>query len=354
MKLYIPGPTQVHPSVLQSLSRPMISHRSAEASNLQLGISTALQKLMYTSNTMVLSSSSGTGLMEAAIRSFTNKKAIVFSVGAFGKRWAHLAKLQNIPFDLHEEIAGNANRAETVDKYLRTGAYDVLCLTHNETSSGIMNPIGEISEVLKKYPEVVFMVDTVSSLGGTKIEVDKLGIDICISSSQKCLALPPGLAIASVSEKAKNRSAAIGARGWYLDFNTLLKFEQEDHQYLATPSLSLMFAMDFQLKRILAEGLENRFARHKQMATYMLNWCNEHFSQFAEKHYESDTLTVIKNTLNLNFNLLDKYLQSREMLIANGYGELKDKTFRIAHMGELQLADMHQICEAIEQFIKSK
>ena len=151
---------------------------------------------MYTRNTIVLSTSSGTGLMEGAIRSLTGKRAIVFAVGAFGKRWHELAVLNGIEADLHLEEPGNPTLPETVDRYLKTGKYDVVAVTHNETSTGIMNPIEAISETISKYPDVVWMVDTVSSLGGVKIEVDRLGIDVCISSSQKALALPPGLALA--------------------------------------------------------------------------------------------------------------------------------------------------------------
>ncbi|MFZ7144353.1 MAG: pyridoxal-phosphate-dependent aminotransferase family protein, partial [Bacteroidota bacterium] len=254
LKLFIPGPTYVHPDVLAKMATPMMGHRTPEASDLQRNISNKLKQLMFTQNKIVLSTSSGTGLMEGAIRSATKKRAIVFSVGAFGKRWHELAKLNGIEADLHEEISGHPNMPETVDKYLKTGKYDVVTLTHNETSTGLMNPIDAIAEVIRKYPDVVWLVDTVSSLGGAKIEVDRLGIDVCISSSQKALALPPGLALASVSDKAEERFKSIGHRGYYLDFLTLCEFiDKKDHQYTCTPSLSHMFAMDFQLDRIMKE-----------------------------------------------------------------------------------------------------
>jgi aspartate aminotransferase-like enzyme len=351
-KLFIPGPTQVHPDVLAKMATPMMGHRGKEATELQRNISEKMQQVMFTKNKIILSTSSGTGLMEGAIRSATAKRAIVFSVGAFGDRWADLARLNNIPYDLHQEIAGNPTMAATVDKYLSTGKYDVLTITHNETSSGIMNPVAEIAEVVKKYPYVLWLMDTVSSMAGTKIEVDKLGVDICITSTQKALALPPGMAIAAISPKAEARFNEIGPRGYYLDLKTLVKYvDQSDYQYHATPSLSHMFALDFQLDRILTEGLESRFARHREMRNFMLNWSNKYFKQFAKKSYESDTLTVIDNTRNISVSDLNKELGKRGMIIANGYGELKEKTFRIAHMGELTMADMQEVTGAIQEIL---
>ena len=180
-KLFIPGPTMVHPDVLAKMGTPMIGHRGKDASDLQRRISDKMRKLMFTQNKIVLSTSSGTGLMEGAIRSATAKRAIVFSVGAFGKRWYELAKLNGVEADLHEEEDGQPTMPQTVDRYLKTGKYDTVTITHNETSSGIMNPIEGIAEIIQKYPDVVWLVDTVSSLGGVKVEVDKLGIDICIT-----------------------------------------------------------------------------------------------------------------------------------------------------------------------------
>ena len=154
-----------------------------------------------------------------------------------------------------------------IDQVLTTGKYDLITVTHNETSSGIMNPVEEIAEVMKKYPEVVFCVDTVSSLGGTKIEVDKLGIDICLTSSQKCLGLPPGLSLCSISEKALEAARKVKFRGTYFDLLQIYEYiQKKDYQYPSTPSLSHMFALDYQLDKILNEGLENRFARHTEMA----------------------------------------------------------------------------------------
>lgn len=353
VKLFIPGPTFVHPSVLEKMATPMIGHRTPEASSLQKSISDKMRQLMFTSNKIVLSTSSGTGLMEGAIRSATAKRAIVFSVGAFGKRWYELAKLNGIEADLHEEEAGHPTMPETVERYLKTGKYDVVTITHNETSTGVQNPLEAISEIVSKYPDVLLLVDTVSSMGGVKIEVDRMGIDVCITSSQKALALPPGLAIASVSKKAEERFKKIGHRGYYLDFLTLCEYiDKKNYQYTCTPSLSHMFTLDFQLDRIMKEGIENRFIRHIEMAEYMINWANHFFEVLPLPGFESLTVTTIKNTRNIDVKALNEELLKQNMVISNGYGDLKDKTFRIGHMGDLTLDDLMQLTEAIESILK--
>jgi len=351
-KLFIPGPTEVAPDVLSKMATPMIGHRSKDASKLQRDISEKLRKVFYTANPILLSTSSGSGLMEGSIRSLTAKRAIVFSVGAFGNRWYKMAEANNVPADKHEAEWGHPTTPEIVDKYLSTGKYDVMTITHNETSTGIMNPVEEIAEVRKKYPDVLWLLDSVSSMAGAKIEVDKLGIDVCITSTQKALALPPGMAICSVSPRALDHGKQVKYRGWYLDLLELYKYvETKDYQYSATPSLSHMFAMDYQLDRILAEGLEKRYARHNEMATYARAWAKSNFALFPEEKHASVTLTTITNTRNISVKGLNDELAKVGMQISNGYGDLKEKTFRIAHMGELTLADVKEVIAAIDKIL---
>jgi aspartate aminotransferase-like enzyme len=354
-KLFIPGPTEVAPDVLAKMATPMIGHRSKDASNLQREISEKLRKVMFTANPVILSTSSGSGLMEGSIRSLTAKRAVVFSVGAFGNRWFKMAEANNVPADKVESEWGKATTPEIVDKYLSTGKYDVFTITHNETSTGIMNPVEEIAEVRRKYPDVLCLMDAVSSLAGAKIEVDKLGVDVCITSTQKALALPPGMAIASVTPRALEHGKQVKYRGWYLDILEIYKYvETKDHQYSATPSLSHMFAMNYQLDRILAEGMEQRFARHKEMAEYTRAWAKKHFALYPEERHASVTLTTITNTRNIVVADLNKELGKLGMQISNGYGDLKEKTFRIAHMGELTMADVKEVTAAIEKILGLK
>ena len=348
-KLFIPGPTEVAPDVLQKMATPMIGHRSKDASNLQREITEKLRKIMYTDNPILLSTSSGSGLMEGSMRSLTAKRAIVFSVGAFGNRWFKMAEANNVPVDKCESEWGQPTTPEMVEKYLSTGKYDVMAITHNETSTGVMNPVEAIAVVRKKYPDVLWLLDTVSSMAGVKIEVDKLGVDVCITSTQKALALPPGMAICSVTPRALEHGKQVKHRGWYLDLLELYKYvETKDHQYSATPSLSHMFAMNYQLERILNEGLETRYARHKEMAEYTRAWARKNFSVYPNPLYASQTLTTINNTRNISVKGLNEALGKLGMQISNGYGDLKEKTFRIAHMGELTLGDIKEVTAAIE------
>lgn len=354
-KLFIPGPVEVTSDVLEKMATPMIGHRSKEASQLQRGISEKARKIFNTQEEILLSTTSGSGLMEGAIRSCTVKRAAVFSIGAFGKRWYEMAIFNNVPADLYEVEWGNAVDANEVDKVLATGKYDLVCITHNETSTGVMNPVEELSLVIKKYPEIVWCLDTVSSMAGTKIEVDKLGVDICITSSQKAIGLPPGIAICSFSKKAVERAKNVPFRGYYLDLLSLYDYiQKKDYQYPSTPSLSHMFAMDYQLDKILAEGLENRYNRHLEMANYVREWGKEHFELFADERYLSNTLTNIKNTRNISVGDLNKELGKRGFQISNGYGKLKEKTFRIAHMAECTMDDIKELLFNIDDILKIK
>ena len=351
-KLFIPGPTHVIEDILQKMATPMIGHRTKEASNLQRSISDKLRKLMYTENEILLSTSSGSGLMEGAVRSCTQKRAAVFSCGNFGNRWYQMAVDNNVPADKFEVEWGLPNTAESVDQVLATGKYDLITVTHNETSSGIMNPVEEIAKVMKKYPEVVFCVDAVSSLGGAKIEVDKLGIDICITSSQKCLGLPPGLSLCSISEKALEAARKVKFRGTYFDLLQIYDcIQKKDYQYPSTPSLSHMFALDYQLDKIFEEGLENRFARHTQMADYVRGWAKEKFALFAQEEFTSNTVTCVKNTREISVGDLNRALGEKGYMISNGYGKLKEKTFRIAHMAEATLAEIKELLFLIDEIL---
>lgn len=352
-KLFIPGPVEVRADVLAQMAQPMIGHRGKEASALQHRISDKLRKVFYTDEAILLSTSSGSGLMEGAVRSCTLKRAAVFSIGAFGKRWAEMAIGNNVPTDLYEVEWGTATMPDQVDAVLATGKYDLITITHNETSTGLMNPVEEIAAVMKAYPEVVYCLDAVSSMGGTKIEVDKLGVDICITSTQKALGLPPGMAICSFSQKAAERAGQVPHRGYYLDLLSLYDYIQtKDYQYPSTPSLSHMFALDYQLDRIMAEGLEPRFARHLEMAEYVRAWARQNFAIFADERYLSNTLTTITNTQGIDVAALNKELGARGYQISNGYGKMKDKTFRIAHMADCTLEEIQDLLANIDNILK--
>lgn len=353
-KLFIPGPVDVREDVLQKMATPQIGHRTKDASVLQRSVSDKMKKVFFTDNQIILSTSSGSGLMEGSIRCFTRKRAAVFSVGAFGDRWFKMAKANGVPADKFSSVPGQPTTVAMVEEALATGKYDVVTVTHNETSAGIMNPVGEIGEMLKsKYPDVLFLVDAVSSMGGAKIEVDNWGIDVCITSTQKCLGLPAGMAICSVSKRAIDAGREVENRGLYFDIVELYDYiQKKDHQYPSTPSLAHMYALDYQLDKMLEEGMENRYARHIEMAEYVRNWAREHFELFVkDEKCLSNTLTTIKNTKEISVGDLNKKLAERGFMISNGYGDLKDLTFRISHMADYTLDEVKDVIRNINEII---
>lgn len=361
-RLFIPGPVDVAPDVLARMATPQIGHRTKEASVLQKNIHDKMQKVLYTDSRIMLSTSSGSGFMEGAIRSCTRKRAAVFSIGAFGNRWFKMAKANNVPADKFAAEPGKPTLPEEVKAAIETGKYDVVTVTHNETSVGIQNPVEEIGEVIKAYnagkPEdehVLFLVDAVSSAVGAKIEVDAIGIDCLITSTQKALGLPAGLAICSFSEKAYNAAKQVEFRGLYFDMVEIYEtIEKKNHQYPSTPSLAHMFALDYQLDRIMIEGIENRFERHTEMANFVRAWAKKHFGILPEDKYASNTLTCIMKPEGFDIKNLNKRLAMRGYTVSDGYGDMKDKTFRIAHMADTTLADIRGLLYEIEDILGLK
>jgi len=351
-KLFIPGPTEVRPEIRAKLSLAPIGHRAPEFSELFNSITSKLQRLLYTQNQIFLSTSSGTGLMEAGIRNCVEKKCLNATCGAFSERWHKIALDNGKQADTVSVEWGKANTPELIDEKLSSGEYDALCFTHNETSTGVTNPLYEVAEVVKKYPDVIFMVDAVSSMSGVKIEVDKLGIDLCLASVQKCLALPPGFSVCSVSQKALNRAEKVPHRGHYFDFLALLK-KAAKGQTPTTPSIPHMYALDSQLDAIFAEGLENRFERHRRMADMVRSWASKSgFEMFSQEGYRSNTVSCMRNNKGINVAALNSELAKKNMLISNGYGILKEKAFRIAHMGELTPVDIEELLQNIDEILE--
>ena len=352
-RLFIPGPVEVEPEILQAMGTPMIGHRSSEFKELYAEVQPKLQKLLYTENPVFLSTSSATGIMEGSIRNLVGKRCLSLVCGAFSERWHGIAGECGKEADAIEVEWGKAIKPEQVDDALATGKYDTVALVHNETSTGVMNPLEAIAGVVKKYPDVMLLVDTVSSMTGVKIEVDRLGLDVCLAGTQKAFALPPGLCVFTVSRRALERSATMKGKGFYFDFQAFLKYHEKQNTP-CTPSISHIFALNVQLDRMFKEGLESRFARHQKMAAYCRNWARERFALFPEAGYESVTLTTVANTRNIDVAALNKALASKDATIGNGYGDLKDKTFRIAHMGDCTLDQLKELLANIDGFLAGR
>jgi predicted phosphoserine aminotransferase len=351
-KLFIPGPTEVREDILKAQATPLIGHRMKAMTELYTGIISKLKELLKTNNFTFVLTASGTAIMEGAIRNCVNKDVLCCVNGAFSERWFKIAKACDKNPDVITLDWGKAIKPEMIEEKLKAKKYEAVTLVQNETSTGVRAPIEEISKMLKNYPDVLLLVDTVSSLMGDKIEVDNLGIDVCLASSQKAFALPPGLAVGTVSEKALKKSETVKGRGHYCNFIDIRDYFEKKGQTPTTPAITLMYAMDKQLDKIKAEGIENRYKRHVDMKNYVGDWAKKHFSLFAEPGYESVTVTCINNTKKISVADLNKELGTRGFAISNGYGKLKEQTFRIAHMGDLTLDEIKELIKNIDEILK--
>ncbi|MFQ5617074.1 MAG: pyridoxal-phosphate-dependent aminotransferase family protein [Anaerolineales bacterium] len=353
MPMFVPGPVDVHPEVADAQTAPMLPHRSVAFEEIFHRAENKARKLFYTQYRVFLTASSGTGFHEAAVRNFVpdNGRILSCTNGAFGNRWHDVALANGKQADRLETDWSQPITPERVAGALKQRRYDIITVVHNETSTGLMNPVKEIAEVVHDLsPDTLICVDAVSSLSGAKIEMDAWGLDLVLTSSQKALALPPGLGLGAVSDRALARAETVPNRGWYFDLVRLEKHRNKNSTP-ATPAVSLIYALDKQLDRILyEEGLENRFARHSAMAGRVQRWALDRgLGLFAAAGYRSQTVTTVCKSEDLNIGDLNAFLLERDMRIAGGYGPLKPTTFRIAHMGELQMADIERLLEAIDE-----
>ncbi len=354
-RLFIPGPTDVLPAVLQAQAAPMIGHRSDEFESLFAKLEQQLQDLYFTRSRVYILAASGSGLHEAAIRNAVSRRVLCFVNGAFSERWYNCAvgcDKEAIRVDVEWNTAVKpAQVATALEEALRSGPVEAITVVHNETSTGVISPVGEIAAAVRQIsPDTLIMVDAVSSFGGTRIPVDEWGLDLCLTSAQKCLAVPPGLAFCAVSDRLLEKAKSVKGRGWYFDFLNLEKSLQKSTTP-ATPAISLMRALSVQLDHIFAEGLDARFARHQRMAERTQQWAVEQdYQLMAEEGYRSPTVTNVANTRQTSIGQLNEYLATLEMEISDGYGSYKGKAFRIAHMGEATEADLERLFAAIEAF----
>ena len=351
-KLFTPGPTHVREKILEAQTAPMLHHRAKEYSELQRQVTAKLKKLLYTEQHVYLYASSSTGMMEGSIRQASRKKILNTINGAFSKRWHEITVANGIPCDTVEVPWGQAITPEVVDEALSSGEYDALTVVFNETSTGLMNPIKEIAALVReKYPDVLILVDAVSGMAGAKIEFDAWGLDVCLAGVQKCFAMPPGLTICAVSDRARERALEIPNNGYYFSYKQM-DTKYDKHQTPATPAVSLIQALNAQLDDILiVEGLENHWKRHEEMASFVQNWARKYFGLFSDEKYLSNTLTNVKNTRGIDVVDLNNQLARRGATLSNGYGSLKGKCFRIAHMGDLSIIDIKWITAQIEDIL---
>ncbi|MED5474794.1 MAG: alanine--glyoxylate aminotransferase family protein [Candidatus Neomarinimicrobiota bacterium] len=342
-KLFIPGPSHVPKEVLESLSKSQIGHRTPEFSDLFKSVIEGIQEILYTKNRIFLASHAATGLWELSLRnSVTKKSKILHAVnGAFSNKWSIVSKNCGFKYHTVDKKWCKGIHPHDIDSELATGKYDIFCMVHNETSTGAMSNLDLISKLLRdKYPNILWMVDAVSSMAGSKIEVDKLGIDFLFASTQKAWGLPPGFSIFTVSNRLMERSRNIQNKGYFFDLEIYDKYFK-NWQTPVTPSIPHIFGLKEVIRIIKAEGIENRWERHKNSAKFVRKWVsNRNQGLFPENDCFSNTLTCVKNEQHWDINKISEKLLDRGYRMDRGYGKLRGKTFRIPHMGNLKLTDI--------------
>jgi len=324
IRLYIPGPIEVSPSTFEAMSTPMIGHRGKEFQELYGGIQARLQTLFETKQAVFLSTSSAWGIMEGSLRNLVAKKVLCCGNGAFSDKWVDVAlrcgkQAEGLMFEW-----GEAVDPEAVKQKLASGEFDA-----------VTSPLAEIAAVVREFEDVMLIVDTVSSFSAVPTPVDALGIDVMLTGSQKALALPPGLALFTVSDAAFARAETLKDRGYYFDFLEFKKNQEKD-MTPSTPCIHTINGLRSKLDDIFAEGIEARYARHERLNGLVADWVTRNgFEFFAPEGFRSKTLTCIENNREIDVPRFNQLLRDNHSITINGgYGKIKGLTFRVSNMGD--------------------
>jgi aspartate aminotransferase-like enzyme len=352
-KLFTPGPVEVSAKTLAAFSRPMIGHRGEDFKNLYRDIHPKLQTLFGTMQPVFLSTSSAWGVMEASMRNLVDRGVLCCMCGAFSDKWLDVARRCGKNAAPLQVDWGKHIDQKDVDRALASGKFDTVTLIHNETSTGVLNPLPELCRTLAKYPDIVLILDTVSSFSAMKIDIDALGIDVMLTGAQKALALPPGFALFSVSEKAFSRAGKQKDRGYYFDF---LEFKKQQAEWMtpSTPSIGHIFALQSKLDEIFEEGLHARFDRHAKTNALVHDWVKRiGFDFVAEEGFRSKTLTCVENNKGIDVvDLARKLREKHHLIIDPGYGKLRGKTFRLSNMGDETEESVLHLLASLDDVLK--
>jgi aspartate aminotransferase-like enzyme len=346
---FVPGPTWVRPEILQEMTRPMIGHRSSEFKDLFHGINRDLKTLFATAQDTFVITASGTGVMQAALENCVNRRVLVTTCGAFSERWYAIAESLGYEVDRLDAGWGKAIDPEDLADHLarhHRAHYDAVAITHNETSTGVTNDVAALTAVVRdESPDTLVMVDSVSALGGIPVLFDEWGVDVCLASVQKGLALPPGITVAAVSRQALARAAKHPYRGTYFDF-LAYKAKADEDSVPSTPSIPHFYALAKQLDHIIrVEGLEARFERHRRMRDLTLERTARFARPRGDRDHASTTVTALEPVLPVE--TIRGEMKKRGFTLGGGYGQWKDSTFRIGHMGDISVEDLTTMLDAL-------
>lgn len=355
-RFFLPGPTEVRAEVLEAQLRPMIGHRGKPMEQLIAEMQPALRDVFRTSRPVVIATSSATGLMEAAVRNGARRRVLSLVNGAFSERFYQIALACGLEADALRVPLGDAHDPDRVAAALHGGSYDAVTVVHSETATGVLNPIAEIARVVHEAGDVVVLVDSVTGIAGAPVETDGWALDMVLTGSQKALALPPGLALGVANDAVLARAREARGRGIYFD---LVEFEKylAKHQTPNTPALSLFYALEVQLRHIAAEGIEARWARHAAMAERCWQWADDMTQHgipvgvLAPPGFRSPTVTCLTLPPGTTGPAVASAMAARGWTIGAGYGELKDATIRIGHMGDHTVAELDALLAQLAEVL---
>ena len=356
-KFFLPGPTEVLPEVLEAQLKPMIGHRGAGIKTLMERLQVGLQDVFRTKRSVYLSTSSATGLMELGARNGVQKKALALVNGAFSQRYAEIVESCGFECERMDVPWGQVFDPQQLRDRLKKGGVDAVTVVHSETSTGALNPIGELAKVVREFDGVLILVDSVTGIGGAEAQTDAWDVDWILTGSQKALALPPGLSFGAGSERMMERAKAAKNKGVYFDLVTFEK-NQKDFMTPTTPALSVMYALDVQLKRIKAETMEARWARHSAMLERCGEWVDSmredrgvNINVLAPAGHRSPTVTTVKMPEGQPSAPVVAAMKERGFVIGGGYGKIKEGTFRIGHMGDHTVEEQEVILQNLAEVL---
>jgi aspartate aminotransferase-like enzyme len=351
-KLFSPGPVDVSKETFAAMSQTMIGHRGSDFEALYASTQPGLQEIFGTQRPVFLSTSSAWGVMEGALRNVAREKVLCLCCGAFSDKWLDVAKKCGFEAEAVQVEWGDAIDPEAVRAKLAEGGFDTVTFIHSETSTGVLNDLVGICKVVKSFPDTMLIVDCVSSLSTVPVDMDENGVDVMLAGVQKALALPPGMAVFAVSEAGMERAKTVKNRGYYFDFIEFAKNAAANNTP-CTPSISLIFGLQYILGEIAKEGFGPRQARHAKTNAMIAAWGAKHgFELFAPEGRRSFALTCFKTPEGFDLSGFIKNLKNKHGLLINGgYGKIKGSTFRISNMGNETEATMQELIDAMDDVL---
>jgi len=352
MQLRLPGPTPCPPQALQAMGRQMMNHRGEEFAEILNSTTAKLKQVFQTKGDVFILTSSGTGGMEAAIVNTMSPgdKVLSISNGVFSERFADIAEQYGAQVTRLSFEWGKAIDLDAVEEALKAdGDIKGVLATHNETSTGMTNRLGDISSVVKKSDKLL-LVDAISSLGCIDLPTDDWQCDVVVTGSQKGWMVPPGLAMVSISERAWQANTKATMPRYYWDFRKVRDSLQKG-QTPWTPAISLFYALDTTLDLMLNEGLNNIFARHARVAQITREGVKSlGLPLFSEEKYASNTVTAVTANDNIDVpKLLHVLREEHDVIVAGGQRKLAGRIFRIGHLGAVNEDDIESVLEALNK-----